>query len=304
MGKNSLRLLGALFAVALLATACGSSTATETIAQAEPATSTAEEAVADDSSEAREEDEAMKSMEDVDEDASHDEGEHSHDEGEGHSHDDVLEVNADAPTPAVEIELTETDVPGVFDLAVSLTNFTITPDNVDADPIDNEGHMHLYLDGERVERFFDVDHQLTVPDGEHVVEVELSSNSHLAYAVDGEPIRAVATVVSTAEPAGSDSQGDNGEDVQETPANSIVATFVGGSVELVGDDRVEVAVGDVVTVMIESDVVEEVHLHGYDIFADVGPDEAAMMLFTADTPGRFEIEFESSGIFIAELVVS
>lgn len=304
MGKNSLRLLGALFAVALLATACGSSTATETIAQAEPATSTAEEAVADDSSEAREEDEAMKSMEDVDEDASHDEGEHSHDEGEGHSHDDVLEVNADAPTPAVEIELTETDVPGVFDLAVSLTNFTITPDNVDADPIDNEGHMHLYLDGERVERFFDVDHQVTVPDGEHVVEVELSSNSHLAYAVDGEPIRAVATVVSTAEPAGSDSQGDNGEDVQETPANSIVATFVGGSVELVGDDRVEVAVGDVVTVMIESDVVEEVHLHGYDIFADVGPDEAAMMLFTADTPGRFEIEFESSGIFIAELVVS
>jgi hypothetical protein len=29
-----------------------------------------------------------------------------------------------------------------------------------------------------------------------------------------------------------------------------------------------------------------------------------MMLFTADTPGRFELEFEKSGAFIAELIVS
>ena len=76
------------------------------------------------------------------------------------------------------------------------------------------------------------------------------------------------------------------------------------SISLNGDERVEVSVDDVVMVMITSDVAEQAHVHGYDILADVGPDADGTILFTADTPGRFEIEFETSGAFIAELVVS
>ena len=203
----------------------------------------------------------------------------------------MLEVNADAPIPGVEIELTESDVAGVFDLAVTLTNFTITDENLDGEPIDNEGHLHLYLDGTRVERFFDVTHQVAIPQGDHLVEVELSSNSHAPYAVDGVPIRAAASVVGV------------GPEVIPDVDLEVGAVFAAGTVTLDADERIEASVGDVVTLTVDSDVAEEIHHHGYDIFADVAPGTTTIMTFTADTPGRFEIEFEVSHAFIAELVV-
>lgn len=85
---------------------------------------------------------------------------------------------------------------------------------------------------------------------------------------------------------------------------SVAAVFAAGNVTLDADQRIEASVGDVVTLTIDSDVTEEVHLHGYEIFADVVPGETTTVTFTADTPGRFEIEFETSHAFIAELVVS
>lgn len=299
MGTTFLRLLGAVFAVALLASACGNE-ATTTSAAAEaveeqvaaPEVDDAE-AMEDDAAEGEAmDDEAMEAME---QDASHDDASHS-DDADGHSHGDLLEVGleagADVAIPAVEISLTESDEPGIFDLDVTLTNFTITPENVDGDPIDNEGHMHLYLDGQRVERFYDLDHQIAIPEGEHLVEVELSSNNHAAWAVDGVAIRGAATVTVEGAPA--------------APAADLTigAVFAAGAVTLDGDERIEASVGDVVTLTVDSDVAEEIHLHGYDIFADVAPGETTMMTFTADTPGRFEIEFEASHAFIAELVVS
>ena len=186
---------------------------------------------------------------------------------------------------------------GTFVVAVSLENFTITPENIDADPIDNEGHMHLYLDGERVTRFTDLEIEVEVPDGEHLVEVELSANNHSPYTVAGEPIRAGQTVT------GSGAAPEPAPDAAAADA-VLTASFAGGSVVLDGPERLEVTQGNVVAVMISSASADEVHVHGYDIFADVSPDEDAMIVFTADTPGRFEIEFEVSGQFIAELVVS
>lgn len=318
MGLRNLRLLGALFAVALIAAACGGEAATDTATATGAADSVTEAITASSSEEAADEgamdDEAMEAMEDEDTPVEHDDDgdEHGADEDDSHSHDDgeALEVNAGAPVPSVDIALTETEEPGIFDLAVTLTNFTITPDNVDGDPIDNEGHMHLYVDGERVGRFFDVDYQVTIPEGEHLVEVELSSNNHLAYALDGEPIRGSAVVVGSGEPVETeDSHSHDGGPVEEgldvvAADHAVTATFAAGNVALDADDRLEASVGDVVMITVDSDVAEEIHLHGYDIFADVSPEETTTMLFTADTPGRFEVEFETSGVFIVELVVS
>jgi hypothetical protein len=63
------------------------------------------------------------------------------------------------------------------------------------------------------------------------------------------------------------------------------------------------ALGDEVRITIRSDQVDEAHLHGYDIHADVGPDSPAVIEFVAGIPGIFEIEFESNGVLIAELRV-
>jgi hypothetical protein len=46
-----------------------------------------------------------------------------------------------------------------------------------------------------------------------------------------------------------------------------------------------------------------VHLHGYDLSADVAPGAPATIRFEANAPGRFEIELENTGVQIAELEV-
>ena len=58
-----------------------------------------------------------------------------------------------------------------------------------------------------------------------------------------------------------------------------------------------------VVVTVTSDVADEVHVHGYDLMADVAPGAPATIRFTADAPGRFEIELENTGVQIAELEV-
>lgn len=50
-----------------------------------------------------------------------------------------------------------------------------------------------------------------------------------------------------------------------------------------------------------ADTVDRVHLHGYDLTADVAPRRAAKISFTADAPGRFEVELEERVLPIAEL---
>ena len=70
-----------------------------------------------------------------------------------------------------------------------------------------------------------------------------------------------------------------------------------------GIARDSVAQGRNVVITVTSDVADEVHLHGYDLSADVAPGAPATIRFTADAPGRFEIELENSGVQIAELEV-
>jgi hypothetical protein len=56
--------------------------------------------------------------------------------------------------------------------------------------------------------------------------------------------------------------------------------------------------------VVRADVEDEVHLHGYDLSADVAPGQAARITFTADVAGEFEVELEELGIPLAELTVS
>jgi heme/copper-type cytochrome/quinol oxidase subunit 2 len=59
-----------------------------------------------------------------------------------------------------------------------------------------------------------------------------------------------------------------------------------------------------VTLIVSSDVADEVHVHGYDLMADVAPGSPARISFEASVPGRFDVELESRAIQIAELRVN
>ncbi|HSO01233.1 MAG TPA: hypothetical protein VLS46_01800 [Gaiellaceae bacterium] len=67
--------------------------------------------------------------------------------------------------------------------------------------------------------------------------------------------------------------------------------------------RLSVQRGREVELVIVSEVSDHLHVHGYDLLADVGPGLPGTIAFTADAPGRFEIELEERGVQLAELEV-
>ncbi len=82
---------------------------------------------------------------------------------------------------------------------------------------------------------------------------------------------------------------------------SIAVRVQGDRIE--GGGRQPVPAGATVELRVEADVADEVHVHGYDKLAGVTPGQPATIVFRADIPGVFEVELESRGLQIAELVV-
>jgi len=72
---------------------------------------------------------------------------------------------------------------------------------------------------------------------------------------------------------------------------------VGGVTELTVDQSEEVGF------KVESDVADEVHLHGYDISKEVAAGGSVTFDFPAEIEGIFEVELEQSAVQIAELTV-
>lgn len=89
-----------------------------------------------------------------------------------------------------------------------------------------------------------------------------------------------------------------------TPAPGPVTyefTVVAGDVE--GPERIEAAVGGQIVVVVSADIADEVHLHGYDLFADVTPTDPARLEVLTDVPGIFEMELEGARLVLTEIEV-
>ncbi len=70
-----------------------------------------------------------------------------------------------------------------------------------------------------------------------------------------------------------------------------------------GIERATVKKGATVTLVVHSDVADEIHLHGYNLMKDVTAGGVARITFVASAAGRFEAELEQRGVQIAELTV-
>jgi hypothetical protein len=67
--------------------------------------------------------------------------------------------------------------------------------------------------------------------------------------------------------------------------------------------RVRVSRGEKLRIQVEADHAEEVHVHGYDLKKNVAPGKPAVIEFTADAPGVFEVELEEAALKLFELQV-
>lgn len=107
----------------------------------------------------------------------------------------------------------------------------------------------------------------------------------------------------TASPSPTDAAGEGADEGQPDADVEAEVTVEGGQVAG-GVERIPVEVGDTVALRVASDVADTVHVHGYDRQAAVAPDEPAVVRFTADIPGVFEVELEQRGLPVAELEVT
>jgi heme/copper-type cytochrome/quinol oxidase subunit 2 len=126
---------------------------------------------------------------------------------------------------------------------------------------------------------------------------------------DEEPTRSATT---TSETTTSTGTGTGTETETETETNTTTTAETPSAVRIRiqarGDGsgsirRVTIEQGQRVTLIVSADVADEVHVHGYDLMADVAPGSPARISFEASVPGRFEVELESRALQIAELRV-
>ncbi len=82
----------------------------------------------------------------------------------------------------------------------------------------------------------------------------------------------------------------------------IEVTVTGGQVSG-GTGRVRVPAGELVTLVLTSDVADEVHVHGYDLTADLEPGQPSELSFAATIPGVFEVELHEAGTVLLSLQV-
>jgi hypothetical protein len=71
-----------------------------------------------------------------------------------------------------------------------------------------------------------------------------------------------------------------------------------------GVKDIEVDKGERVEFSVQSDVADEIHVHGYDLMKDVEAGGSVSFDFKAKIDGAFEVELEDRGEQIAELTVN
>lgn len=115
---------------------------------------------------------------------------------------------------------------------------------------------------------------------------------------DAEPKRDVpATTTDTTE-------SDESDDADPDAAMHNFTIVVKDGVVQGGPKSLRVDQGEHVMIVIQSDAADEVHLHGIDLEAEVGPGKGGMIQFEAKDQGSYELEMHESGTVVGAVVVS
>jgi hypothetical protein len=117
---------------------------------------------------------------------------------------------------------------------------------------------------------------------------------------EAEPTTPATTVVTTTDGETTTTTTTTTTTAEEPVRAEIVVE--GGEVS--GPERVRLEEGQRLVLVVRADVVDHVHVHGYDLMRDVGPGQPARFAFRVTDPGRFDVELEDRQQPLTELVVS
>lgn len=103
-----------------------------------------------------------------------------------------IEADPKDPVPQIAITNVSQDMMGAVTIKLDIENFTFTPELVDGEIIPNEGHGHVYVNGEQAGRVYG--EWVYIPayhfsPGENRIRVTLNANTHGQWLVSSTPIQ-------------------------------------------------------------------------------------------------------------------
>lgn len=109
----------------------------------------------------------------------------------------IYEISADT-APTIELDVTKDSMSG-WNVRIQTTNFKFSPQDAGKETVAGEGHVHLYLDDQKIARVYGEWFHLVIPTaGEHTIRATLNTNDHSDYATDGNIIEASTSVTTEA----------------------------------------------------------------------------------------------------------
>ncbi len=87
------------------------------------------------------------------------------------------------------------------------------------------------------------------------------------------------------------------------PQGRVVDIVIEGGRKVRGPAIIRVHEGDDVTLRFTDDATDMLHLHGYDLHANLAPGAPSTLHFKADKSGRFTFELHGAGIELGALEV-
>ena len=113
--------------------------------------------------------------------------------GSGHAHEPLV---SEVPV-SVDIEVSEHN--GSVDVRIITDGWTWAPESVNTNHVPGEGHAHIYVDGDKINRVYGPHYNIKgLEPGEYLIRVTLNANTHNDLIVDGELVEASATATVTA----------------------------------------------------------------------------------------------------------
>ncbi|MDE0117630.1 MAG: hypothetical protein OXT07_13565 [bacterium] len=86
-------------------------------------------------------------------------------------------------------------------------------------------------------------------------------------------------------------------------ADTTIEVEVAGGKPVDGVQRHQIDARDIVTIVVNGDTTDELHIHGYDLVVPFTPGQPGSITFEADIPGIFEVETHHHGDLVMELQV-
>lgn len=106
----------------------------------------------------------------------------------------IYEIPSGFPVPEISLKATP-DPMGGWNLEVKTSNFTFKPESAGKADVPNQGHGHVFVNGKKAYRIYGNWMHIVLPKGRNTLRVNLTTNSHKDYSVNGRPLQAVLEIL-------------------------------------------------------------------------------------------------------------